>query len=58
MHETLEQEVKLRMAEHRIDQETDFTVQRESRKNVKQRLMKRLGDRGPEGLRMTVEKIG
>ncbi len=31
MHEVVKREVKLRMAEHRIDQEIDFTVQHESR---------------------------
>lgn len=34
MHEAIKQEVKLRMAEQKIDQEIDFTVQRESRKNA------------------------
>ena len=34
MHEAVKREVKLRMAEHKIDQEIDFTVQRESRKGT------------------------
>jgi len=34
MHEAVKREVKLRMAEHKIDQEIDFTVQRESRKEA------------------------
>jgi hypothetical protein len=34
LHEAVKGEVKLRMAEHRIDQEVDFTVQRESRKEA------------------------
>jgi hypothetical protein len=33
-HEAVKSEVKLRMAEHKIDQEIDFTVQRESRKDA------------------------
>ena len=32
LHEAVKSEAKLRMAEHKIDQEIDFTVQRESRK--------------------------
>ncbi len=32
--EAVKREVKLRMAEHKIDQEIDFTVQRESRKEA------------------------
>lgn len=31
IHEATKREIRLRMAEHRIDQEIDFTVQRESR---------------------------
>jgi hypothetical protein len=34
MHEAIKREVKLRMAEQKIDQEIDFTVQRESRKDA------------------------
>ncbi len=34
IHEAVKREVKLRMAEHKIDQEVDFTVQRESRKEA------------------------
>jgi hypothetical protein len=34
MHEEVKREVKLRMAEHKIDEEIDFTVQRESRKDA------------------------
>lgn len=34
IHEAVKREVKLRMAEHEIDQEIDFTVQRESRKDA------------------------
>lgn len=34
LHEAVKDEVKLRMAEYQIDQEIDFTVQRESRKNA------------------------
>ena len=34
MHEAVKREVKLRMAEQKIDQEIDFTVQRESRKDA------------------------
>jgi hypothetical protein len=34
VHEAVKREVKLRMAEHKIDQEIDFTVQRESRTNA------------------------
>ncbi len=34
MHEAVKAEVKLRMAELRIDEEIDFTVQRESRKDA------------------------
>jgi hypothetical protein len=34
MHEAVKSEVKLRMAEHKIDQEIDFTVQRGSREDA------------------------
>lgn len=34
IHEAVKREVKLRMAERKIDQELDFTVQRESRKDA------------------------
>jgi hypothetical protein len=34
VHEAVKREIKLRMAEHEIDQEIDFTVQRESRKDA------------------------
>ncbi len=34
MHEAVKREVKLRMAEQKVDQEIDFTVQRESRKDA------------------------
>ena len=34
LHEAVKREVKLKMAEHKIDQEVDFTVQRESRKEA------------------------
>ena len=34
IHESVKREIKLKMAEHRIDQEIDFTVQRESRKDA------------------------
>lgn len=34
LHEAVKREVKLRMAEHKIDQEIDFTILRESRKDM------------------------
>jgi hypothetical protein len=34
IHEAVKREIKLRLAEHKIDQEIDFTVQRESRKEA------------------------
>jgi len=34
MHEVVKREVKLRIAEAKIDQDVDFTVQRESRKDA------------------------
>jgi hypothetical protein len=34
MHEAVKTELKLKLAEHKIDQEIDFTVQRESRKSA------------------------
>jgi len=34
LHEAVKLEIKLRMAEHKIDQEIDFTIQRESRTDV------------------------
>ena len=33
-HEAIKRELNLKIAEHKIDQEIDFTVQRESRKGV------------------------
>lgn len=37
LHEAVKRELKLRMAEQKIDQDIDFTVQRESRKEVLER---------------------
>jgi hypothetical protein len=34
IHESVKQVMKLKMAEHQIDQEIDFTIQRESRKEI------------------------
>ena len=34
LHEIVSREIKLNMAEHKIDQEIDFTIQRESRKDA------------------------
>lgn len=50
MHEAVKREVKLRMAEHKIDQEIDFTVQRESRKDA-------LGGRGEQDEKRKKSKL-
>ena len=34
LHEAIKRELNLKIAEHKIDQEIDFTVQRESRKGL------------------------